>query len=264
MPKKEKEFRNVIFTPEAITEVAKALESRLGRVERRMGQTSLNITSSSGETWELNSENEFFAEYRKGFDNARFGKFYGLNHYLTFWVWRTDTSVTVSLNTRDDIEQVFSIVEKNVDKCRLPKQPKGKTESSTDWITVSISKIETHCPLVARKLKLALNKLESEDVEEWQNATVLIRDAWIQLTQWLCEVNGIDTSDISRDAVVDRLKKLKIDKTDERLFNLARASFNLYGKHHKRDIDLDTAVACVVSTIVSMKTVIKESFDATG
>lgn len=85
-----------------------------------------------------------------------------------------------------------------------------------------------------------------------------IRDAWIELSQWLCQVNNIDTSDISPDSVVDRLKKLNIDKTDERLFNLVRASFSLSMKHHKRDIDLDTTIACVISTVVSMKTIIKE------
>ena len=91
---------------------------------------------------------------------------------------------------------------------------------------------------------------------------MLIRDAWIELSQWLCQVKNIDTSDISSDAVIERLKKLNIDKTDERLFNLARASFNLYVKHHKRDIELDTAIACVVSTVVSMKTVIREVLNA--
>ena len=55
---------------------------------------------------------------------------------------------------------------------------------------------------------------------------------------------------------------LNIEKIDERLFNLARASFSLYSKHHKRDIAHDTAVACVISTVVSMKTVIMEVLSA--
>ncbi|GAI05185.1 unnamed protein product, partial [marine sediment metagenome] len=156
------------------------------------------------------------------------------------------------------------VFEKNVDKCRLPKQPKEKSKVETDWVAENINRIETHCPVVARKVRLAILKLDSEDVEEWQNATMLIRDAWIELSQWLCQVNNIDTSDIPPDSVIDRLKKLKIDEIDERLFNLARASFSLYSKHHKRDIDLDTAVACVISTVVSMKTVIREVFNAAG
>ncbi|MBA7580568.1 hypothetical protein ES708_22461 [subsurface metagenome] len=262
MPAKEKKYKWVIFTPEVIKQAHDSLVSTLPGKSREPTLKILRIQLSAIEQWAHDTEEEFFADYRRGFEQATFKKEYTYANRIELWVSGDNTRVTVSLPNRADVEKVFNIFEANVEKCRLPKQPDEESNGETDWINKSIDKIEGRCPIAGRKLKLALIKLESEDAEEWQNATMLIRDAWIELTQWLCKVNNIDTSDIQSDAVVDRLKKLKIDKADERLFNLARASFGLYGKHHKRDIDNDTAAACVISTIVSMQTVIREVFSA--
>jgi len=266
MPTKKKTYQQVVFTPEVIQEAVARMRGSLPSESKRTIQL-LIISLSAEEEWQHDNEEEFFADYRRGFNYVHFLQRYQTKEHdgaIELIVSNNNTTVSVSMRERPNVEAVLGVFEAAVDKCRLPKQPKETTPTATDWITEGVSKIETHRPVVARKIRLALSKLNSEDIEEWQNATMLIRDAWIELTQWLCEVNGIDTSDISPDAVIDRLKKLKIDKTDERLFNLARASFNLYSKHHKRDIELDTAAACVLSTIVSMKTVIKESFNATG
>lgn len=263
MPEKKKTYERVIFTPEVIKKAEQMLVETLGGKEIKQTRQILTIHLNAKEKWSHDNEEEFFADYIKGFEFVYFSKSY-TGGKIEFWVFKDHTEATVSMRNRADVERVFNVLESNVDKCRLPKQPKEKSKAETDWVNETISKIETHCPVVARKVRLAILKLDSEGVEEWQNATMLIRDAWIELSQWLCQVNNIDTSDIPPDSVIDRLRKLKIDKTDERLFNLARASFNLYGKHHKRDIDLDTAVACVISTVVSMKTVVREVFNAAG
>ena len=248
MPTKKKTYQQVVFTPEVIQEAVARMRGSLPSESKRTIQL-LIISLSAEEEWQHDNEEEFFADYRRGFNYVHFLQRYQTKEHdgaIELIVSNNNTTVSVSMRERPNVEAVLGVFEAAVDKCRLPKQPKETTPTATDWITEGVSKIETHRPVVARKIRLALSKLNSE------------------LTQWLCEVNGIDTSDISPDAVIDRLKKLKIDKTDERLFNLARASFNLYSKHHKRDIELDTAAACVLSTIVSMKTVIKESFNATG
>ena len=267
MPEKTKKYDRVVFTPEVIAEAFDTLEQIIPREKRKLTYVTRNITLSSQEEWEHDTDDEFFADYQRGFLGVSIQRNYGtfssfrLSVYR-FFVDQQHTEISVGMPTRADVEKVFNVFEKNVDKCRLPKQPEEKSKRKTDWTNETISRIETHCPLVARKLRLALLKLDAQDAEEWQNATMLIRDAWIELSQWLCQVKDIDTSDISSDSVIDRLKKLNLDKIDERLFNLARASFSLYGKHHKRDIELDTAVACVISTIASMKTVIREVLNA--
>ncbi len=264
MPEKTKTYKHLIFTPDVIREADRIFRTVIGKQKSKPDNYIFSVKVSGEESWSHNNEEEFFADYARGFYSARFWKHYSGKGEINFSIHGIDTSVTITLSERQDIEKIFNYLETNVDKCRLPKQPSKKSNAETDWVTETVSKIETHCPVAARKVKIALLKLDSEDTEEWQNATMLIRDAWIELTQWLCQVHNMDTSDVPLDSVIDRLRRLKIDKTDERLFNLARASFNLYGKHHKRDIDIDTAVACVISTVVSMKTVIREATHATG
>ncbi len=258
MPTKIREYKRVIFTPEVIKEAAQVLRETLPSKSKIRHQI-LRISLSPQERWEHDTEEEFFADYRKGFKDVLFWQDY-ISGEVTFSINDNCTSVSVSMQNRVDVEKVFNVLEANVEKCRLPKQPQKESKLKTDWITETINKIEGRCPIAGRKLTLAIIKLDSEEAEEWQNATMLIRDAWIELTQWLCKVKNIDTSDITPDAVIDRLKKLGVDKTDERLFNLARASFNLYSKHHKRDISNDTATACVISTIASMQTIVREVF----
>jgi len=264
MPEKRRTYKRVIFTPEVIKEADRIFREIIGKQESKAGLYIFSVQVSDEESWSHNNEEEFFADYARGFYDARFWKKYNGKGGIDFSINGIDTNVAISLSERQDVEKIFNYLEANVDKCRVPKQPKEKSKAESDWVAETVNRLETHCPIAARKVRFAILKLDSEEAEEWQNATMLIRDAWIELSQWLCQVKDIDTSDVPPDSVIDRLRKLEIDKADERLFNLARASFSLYSKHHKRDIDLDTAVACVISTVVSMKTVIREVFNATG
>ena len=266
MSKKTKTYERVIFTPEVIKESVDLFETFLKWTSRKQSRASLVIHLLSGETWEYDSEDEFFAEYHKGTENANFGKYYALDEYITFWVRGKDTSVDVSFtfNSRDKIEKIFNLLESKVEECSLPQEPRESPKTKTDWIIENINKIDNYNRIVGRKLKLAHIKLESDEAEDWQSACMLVRDAWIELVDKLCKLSNIDTSDIKVDSVVERLRRLKVDKTDEKLFNLVRDSFNLAFKHHKRSIEKDTAVACVVSSIVSMRTVIQEVLNATG
>ena len=128
-------------------------------------------------------------------------------------------------------------------------------KQKTDWLSNAIGALDILVSEdVGRKLRLALKKLnESEQKEEWQTVGILVRDAWIEMTQELCNQKKIDTSDIEADKVVDRLIKLKINTKDEKLFNLAKAAFNLSFKtYHDRNIGRFIARACLVSTIASM------------
>jgi hypothetical protein len=270
MPEKKKSYDKVLFTPRVIKDAVEMLRKTITK-DSYLAHFIYNVDLEN-ESWKHSTEDEFFADYIKGFINVYFWNEYrnSKSHIAEGSIHISvdsfsNTSISVEMPNRADVEKVFYIFEANVEKCRLPKQPNkesNKSKKETDWISETIKKVEGRRPIAGRKLKLALSKLESEDVEEWQSAVMNIRDAWIELTKWLCKVKNIDTSDLQPDAVVDRLRKLKIDETDERLFNLARASFGLYSKHHKRDIDNDTATACVLSTIVSMQTVIREVFNA--
>lgn len=119
MPKKGKRYSLVIFTPEVIRESVQMLESLISWAHRRTGRADLDIKLSSGEEWSIDSEDEFFAEYRKGFKEARFGKFYGLDEYIIFSAYEQDSSISVSLPSRDKVEKVFNVLEAKVQQCRI-------------------------------------------------------------------------------------------------------------------------------------------------
>jgi len=126
MPKKEKRYSRVVFTPEVISQSVEMLESILSWTERRLKHGYLSIELPSGEEWLLDSEDEFFAEYRKGFSYVGFGRYYGLDEYITFSVYGQDTVVSVSLPSREKVERVFNVLESNVDKCRVPSPRRKK------------------------------------------------------------------------------------------------------------------------------------------
>jgi hypothetical protein len=120
--KRGMQYDRVIFTPEVIRESVQILESLISWIHRRAGKADLNIKLSSGEEWTMDSEDEFFTEYRKGFQEAWFGKFYGLDEYITFSVYeQVGSSVSVSLPSRDKVAKVLNFLEAKVEQCRLPK-----------------------------------------------------------------------------------------------------------------------------------------------
>ena len=58
------------------------------------------------------------------------------------------------------------------------------TEHKCDCITEAISNVDLFNPEIGRKLRLAEDKIgEGGQTEDWQNAGLLIRDAWIELSQ---------------------------------------------------------------------------------
>lgn len=263
MPRKTKKYERVRFTPEVIRQVEEVLVASLDKKDRKLTSLYLNIELSKNEEWEHDNEEEFFADYIKGFITADYDKSYNYGDAaLEFSVDGKDTEVTIAMPTRLSLEKVFNTLEAYVEQCRIPEKPSNKDENKTEWVSEILSKVAHFHPMTGRKLGLALQKLESDDIEEWQNACMQVRDAWIKLAQHLCNIYKIDTTDIGRDDVIPRLEKLGIKKNDMKLFDLARSSFNLYTKHHNRNVARSIAVACVVSSIVSMQTIIQEVLNA--
>jgi hypothetical protein len=127
-------------------------------------------------------------------------------------------------------------------------------------ISTAISNIELLNPNVGRKLRKAKTKAGSGiETEELQHAGQLIRDAWIELSQQLCDLENIDTSGIKKDNVSDKLKKLP---ADEKTLSLAKASFDLNSKvRHDRKITREITISCVMSSIFSMESLIYKYID---
>ena len=130
-------------------------------------------------------------------------------------------------------------------------------QTQTDTITKAISEIDIEFPLIGHSLRLARKKIdESSDSKEYQQVGILVRDSWIEFSHSLCEAFKVDTKDIQKDKVMDKLKKLKLG---DELIDSCRVSLNLSLKvQHDRQIRGDEAQLCLFSSIFSMCTLIHE------
>jgi hypothetical protein len=123
-----------------------------------------------------------------------------------------------------------------------------------DSLSIAISNIDWFSDDIGRKLRLADNKTKSDIKEDWQNTGLLIRDAWIELAQRLCDEGYIRTPEIPKDKVIDKLKKLELD---EEVISLAKASLDLSLKvQHDRKVTRELAIACVASAVFTMQPMI--------
>ncbi len=134
MPAKIKEYKHVIFTPAVIKKAIDTLLEALPEDTRiKYIKYGKNIPGSkiiklpSGETWQHDTDDEFFADYVKGFVSASLDASYSGEHFpegtMELSADKDKTKVRVSMDKRDDIEKVFNVFEENVDKCRVPEKP---------------------------------------------------------------------------------------------------------------------------------------------
>ena len=129
MREKTKEYERIIFTPEVIKQALNTIEKTLPAKERKPRYEDLEIELSTGEKWTYDSEDEFFAEYRKGFKYARLSKRYEKANIVVSVFSRSDhqgSRVSIEMPTSSDVEKVFEVLESNAEKCRLPVPPPEK------------------------------------------------------------------------------------------------------------------------------------------
>lgn len=179
MPEKAKRYSRVIFPPEILTEADNIVRDLPDKKDTKLTDRSWSIDGRQ-ERWTFDDENEFFADYRKSFDQARFHKSYGYGTArITIDVSGPDsliagTSVSVRANSRPDVERVFAIFEQNASKYRLPDPPNSKP--SKPKIKVFIG--HGHSPLW-RDIKDHLHDKHGIDVEAYEvgaRAGLTIRD----------------------------------------------------------------------------------------
>jgi len=124
MPEKTKTYNRVIFTQDIINKAVDMVEATLPQKERKLTGVTTTIELPSGEEWDHDSEEEFFADYQKGFEGAMFSRSYNYGYgKIHVAVYHENTTVSVRMPARADVEKVFSVFESNVEKCRLPAPP---------------------------------------------------------------------------------------------------------------------------------------------
>jgi len=85
------------------------------------------------EVWTHDSENEFFADYRKDPSNAFYTKSIFKNT-LSIHTYNHSSDITVSCNTRSQIESIFEVFEENIDPSKCIKTEADKFIKPTVFI----------------------------------------------------------------------------------------------------------------------------------
>jgi hypothetical protein len=92
----------------------------------RYGQ--IRRLTRGSESWELDSDAEFFAEYDRGFDVAQISRGTMSSWEFDVAAWTASTTVYVQADTRAHIENVFRVFEDALDASRLPEPPPAVKE----------------------------------------------------------------------------------------------------------------------------------------
>lgn len=171
--RKDKKFSRTKFPPEIIKEAVKTFSSVFKEQKKDI---SLDLTVTfPNERWEYDSETEFFSDYRKDIDSAKYhrailGKYTSL--YINWDEYFNKTSVSVQGNNREKIEKVFEVFESSCKKYQKPEPPPPPSPKPT--IFIGHGKNEQW-----RDLKDHLHEKHGHDIEAYEigaRAGHVIRD----------------------------------------------------------------------------------------
>jgi len=119
---KSKVYPDVDFTPEVIREALEILTSFIEEKNRESPRCTRRITLADGESWSYDTDEEFFADYRKLFCRVSYALSWNKFNF-DIWIFSRQTTITISAPERRQIEAVFEIFEMNMNRCKLPPEP---------------------------------------------------------------------------------------------------------------------------------------------
>jgi hypothetical protein len=132
MPHKAKYYQYIVFPPEVIREAYGRFVERLPEEQKTIWIEYYSIGTGL-EHRDYDTQDEFFAEYRRGFVEADFS----INHrgssfkvqaqpYQSYIVGIPTPGTRIDINhtSAANIEYVFEVFEKNREKYTLPQRPK--------------------------------------------------------------------------------------------------------------------------------------------
>jgi len=123
----ERVYRNTCFPPEIIIEAIDILTSFIEGENLKPRVCARRITLENEEKWSYDTNEEFFAEYRKPFYEARYSFGNSWDKFL-FYVGVSNrfnryTTITINAPEKHQIEASFEVFEKNAERCKLPSLP---------------------------------------------------------------------------------------------------------------------------------------------
>jgi predicted nucleotide-binding protein len=130
--KKTKDYHRVLFTPEILLKARDCIESYITDKNRNI-DLEFRIELPSGESWQHDSQHEFFADYRV--------RPYPISATYSIWTkeyavavifesYSRTTTVIVKAEERSMVESVFEIFEQAVDQSTLPPEEKEEEKQN--------------------------------------------------------------------------------------------------------------------------------------
>lgn len=118
---KEKIYRLVKFAPQVFKNAYSVFCECLGGKYKSSEFDTWSIHYDD-ESWELNSEEEFYSEYRKEIDSAHLWHSHGGDFVFSVIYSKIWTRVSISLPSRKLIEKVFEVFEENYEKYKVSEK----------------------------------------------------------------------------------------------------------------------------------------------
>jgi len=131
--RKTKNYRQTRFSAEVMREAVGTFRSQLPTdVQKKKTSFSLSV-DVDGASWDHDSENEFFADYRRSKGDAVFDE-RGGGYQIRIHTLSSTVMVEVAAPERDKIERVFEVFEKYSRASRLPDPPEPKQPKPTVFV----------------------------------------------------------------------------------------------------------------------------------
>jgi predicted nucleotide-binding protein len=123
--KKAKEYKQTRFSADVIREAVGVFRSQIGSKGKNKSRIYLSV-SVDDSTWTHDSEEEFFADYRRSEYGAVFQE-EADDFSFRLQAFHSSVEVAVDAPDRGKIEAVFEVFEKHAATYRLPDPPKPET-----------------------------------------------------------------------------------------------------------------------------------------
>lgn len=123
--KKTKTFYCVKFSQEAIQKTLQKIETWVDEKNgKKTTSTFLMRVTLNHETWEHDSEAEFFCDYNKNIENAIFQKRFGDGFEIVIHFFNPNSNISITALERSKIEEIHQIFENYTPQCILPQSTK--------------------------------------------------------------------------------------------------------------------------------------------
>lgn len=131
--RKSKNYSYTFFPPEVLKEAVQTFERHIDDEEKRKPTSIQFYVTAKGESWDHESEEEFFSDYRNGTNDAVYWKNYNCGG-VRLQVVNTTSQIQVEADQRSHIQAVYEVFESNANKCKL--EHKKKTEFTTPTVFI--------------------------------------------------------------------------------------------------------------------------------